>query len=234
MTVHESGERVDGDSRPQELSPEAARRLAADEISRLASLSDEALHDEMDRNWLAPSDPEVYAIWLRLYELGLGDAFQKFTGATPDDVEEVNLRFELEAAGVIDEEEVDRQVDEFRQRRTPFSDRLLAGEFSQPHAGEIPELLELLVNLGLPEVAQALPLEILKSIVWHENYSNSSRQIPRSPDETRAPLGPAAWRETAAEYCRRMRAELSALSDDRSGRVAADLIRRVQARTNSQ
>jgi len=82
-------------------------------------------------------------------------------------------------------------------------------------------------------VAQALPLEILKSIVWHETCSNTSGQIPRSPDEVREPLWPAEWRRAAAEYCRRMGAELAALSDDSAGRVAADLVRRVLARAPS-
>ncbi len=232
MTEPESGKRGEQDSLRDPAS-DAARRLAAAEIARLASLSDDTLHEEMDRNWLAPADPEVYALWMRMYELGLGDVFLKHTSATPDDVEEINMRFELEAAGVTEEDEVESQLDEFREQRIPFSERLLAGEFPQPNSGEVPELVERLVQLGLRDVALALPLEILKSILWHETCSNTSGQIPRSPDDFREPLWPPAWCEASAEYCRRMRAELAALSDDSSGQVAAELIRRVLARSPS-
>jgi len=129
--------------------PSDARRLAADEITRLASLTDDTLHEEMDRNWLAPADPEVYSVWMRLYELGLGDVFLKHTSATPEELEEINLRFELEAAGVTDEDEVESQLDELREQRTPFSERLLAGEFPQPGAGELSDLVARLVQAGL-------------------------------------------------------------------------------------
>src|SRR5262245_52549807 len=75
-TMTESESRLRNDRGvPQPPAAEAARRLAAVEIARLASLGDDALHEEMDRNWLAPADPEVYSIWMRLYELGLGDVF---------------------------------------------------------------------------------------------------------------------------------------------------------------
>jgi hypothetical protein len=207
--------------------------LAADEIARLASLSDDTLHEEMDRNWLAPSDPEVYSLWMRLHELGLGEVFLKHTSATPEELEEINLRFELEAAGVTDENEVECQLDELREQRTPFSERLLAGEFPQPGAGELSDLVVRLVQAGLNDVAQALPLEILKSIVWHETCSHTSSQIPRSPDETREPLWPPDWCAASAEYCRRMQSELALLSGDRSGQVATDLVRRVLARAPS-
>ena len=208
----------------------SAEKIAAEEIARLATLGDEALQDEMDRNWLAPSDPEVYTIWMRLHEIGLGDAFQRITSATPEDLEEVNLRFELEAEGVTDDEEVEERVAEFRDQRIPFGDRFLAGEFPQPQPGEVRDLHAQLVEFGLLDVAMALPVEMLKSIGWHESFPKFSGHIPRSPDEDDEPAWPESWRTAAAEYCTRLRAEFVALAGAAGAKTATDLLNRVTAR----